>query len=167
MLQSYLADHLVGAEGGRARIRRMSETYADTEIGPGLARVAAEIDDDHAHLERLVGRLGLRQPVPLRLVARAGELLGRLKPNGRILTATPTTPLLEIELMRSAVNGKQGLWQTLAAYSAELGLDEEEYTARTATAESQSEVLEALHARVRPQAFRDATLRAPRGGRGG
>ena len=27
---------------------------------------------------------------------------------------SPMTPLLEIELLRGAVNAKQGLWQTLA-----------------------------------------------------
>ena len=50
----------------------------------------------------------------LRAVARAGDAAGRLKTNGRGLMRSPMTPLLEIELLRGAVNAKQGLWQTLA-----------------------------------------------------
>lgn len=47
MLQSCLSDHLTGAAGGRARARKMSEWYADREIGPELAEVARQIDEEH------------------------------------------------------------------------------------------------------------------------
>lgn len=153
MLQSYLADHLVGAEGGRARIQRMRSDFADLEIGPGLATIADQIDEEHQHLEELIDRLGLRQPIPLRVVARVGELVGRLKPNGRMLTQAPTTPLLELELMRGAVNAKQGLWQAMAEHSASLGLDREHYLERAENAARQAETLEALHDAVLPHAF--------------
>lgn len=90
----------------------------------------------------------------MRAVARAGELAGRLKPNGRLLGTPATTPLLELELMRSAVNGKQGLWQTLGLYADDLGLSRDEMEKLTRAAGEQSELLEELHALVRPDAFR-------------
>lgn len=153
VLKSYLNDHLTGAAGGRARANRMKQWYAETPIGSGLAAVADEIDEEYHHLHQLVGRLGLRRRLPLLLLARAGEMAGRLKPNGRGAKSSPVTPVLELELLRAAVNGKQGLWQTLAEHSGELGLDEQEYRRRSRLAEQQERVLEDLHARCRARAF--------------
>lgn len=154
ILQSYLSDHLTGAAGGRARALKMSEWYADREIGPALADLAAELDEEHRHLREVIEVLGLRRGLPLQALARAGELVGRLKTNGRVLTGSPMTPLLEIELLRAAVNGKQGLWQVLADHADELGLDAADYTRRTADADRQQETLERLHAVLRPDVFR-------------
>ena len=152
-LQSYLGDHLTGADAGRARALKMKEWYADDELGPEMARVADEIDEDHAHLDRLIGRLGLRQPLPFRAAARLGEIAGRLKPNGRLLGSTPLTPLLELELLRSAVAGKQGLWETLEANAILLGLDPQEYARLAGRAERQQKALVKLHAGLRESAF--------------
>ncbi|HHU39321.1 MAG TPA: hypothetical protein GXZ45_08605 [Propionibacterium sp.] len=154
VLRTYLADHLTGATAGRARAQKMKQWYGDTEIGPELARVADEIDEEHRHLASVIDRLGLRQPFVLRAVARAGEAVGRLKTNGRGLMRSPMTPLLEIELLRGAVNAKQGLWETLAGYAAELGLDASEYRRRADAVDRQVDVLERLHAQVRGDALR-------------
>jgi UDP-glucose 4-epimerase len=154
ILQSYLSDHLTGAAGGRARALKMSEWYADREIGPALAGLAAELDEEHAHLRELIDALDLRRGLPLQALARAGELVGRLKTNGRVLTRSPMTPLLEVELLRAAVNGKQGMWQLLADHADELGLDAADYLRRSADADRQQETLERLHAEIRPEALR-------------
>lgn len=154
VLQSYLDDHLAGASAGRARARRMSEWYADLRIGPALEVVADQIDEEHAHLADLIDVLGLRPGLPLRVVARIGEAAGRLKPNGRGPFASPVTPMLELELLRSAVNGKQGLWQVLAEYADDLGLERHAYLRRVRMAEEQEETLERLHAELRPTALR-------------
>lgn len=153
MLQSYLQDHLTGAAGGRARVSDMAERYADTPLGPRLRDIADQIDAEHQALAQIIDRLGLRQPLVGRLVARAGELAGRLKPNGRLLRTVPTTALLEIELMRSAVNGKRGLWETLAEHAAELGLDAAEMQQRADDAGEQAQVLAELHGLIRGRAF--------------
>ena len=137
ILQTYLGDHLTGAAGGRARARKMSEWYADREIGPALADFARELDEEHRHLSELIDALDLRRGLPLQALARVGELLGRAKTNGRVLTGSPMTPLLELELLRAAVNGKQGLWEVLAEYSDELGLDAADYVRLAAQADRQ------------------------------
>ena len=154
ILQTYLSDHLTGAAAGRARARKMSEWYADREIGPALAEFADELDEEHRHLGELIDALDLRRGLPLQALARVGELLGRAKTNGRVLTRSPMTPLLEVELLRAAVNGKQGLWQVLAEYADELGLDAADYVRLAAAADRQQETLERLHAELRPEALR-------------
>lgn len=161
LLQTYLSDHLTGATGGRARALKMAQWYADSDIGPDLARVAAQIDAEQEHLKELIDRLGLTQPLPKQLVARIGELAGRLKANGRALTGSPMTPLLELELLRMAVNGKQGLWETLAGYAPELGLDPQRYRDLVEQASTQEQTLEELHSRVRGDALRPGS--GPRG----
>lgn len=154
VLQSYLCDHLTGAAGGRARARKMSEWYSNLEIGPELARVADEISAEHDLLEGLINTLDLGSGGPKRLVARVGEVLGRLKPNRHGFGPSPVTPLLEIELLRGAVNGKQGLWQVLVEYAVELGLDPRTYRDLARMTEDQVHVLERLHAELRPTALR-------------
>lgn len=154
LLQTYLADHATGAAAARARLHKMTQWYADMPIGPDLTRIAHQLDDEHDHLTDLVDRLGLRQPLAKRTLARAGELGGRLKLNGRVVTGSPMSPLLELELLRSGVIGKLGLWQTLADYSGELGLDPHTYRAYADQAQEQLQVLEDLHAGIRPSALR-------------
>lgn len=154
MIQSYLGDHLTGATAGRARAQKMAEWYGHSELGEELNRVAEELDEEHEHLAGLIDELGLHQALPLRLLARAGEIIGRVKPNGRILSSTPTTPLLELELFRGAVNAKQGLWEVLATHSDELGLDRATYDGLARQAAEQSRILTNLHALMRDRAFR-------------
>ena len=159
LLQTYLSDHLTGATGVRARALKMADWYASSDIGPDLARVAAELDAEQEHLEDLIDRLGLTQPLPKQLLARVGELAGRLKANGRVLTGSPMTPLLELELLRAGVNGKQGLWETLVGYAHELGLDPKRYRDLAKQARAQERTLEELHARVRGDALRPGSGR--------
>src|SRR3546814_20785461 len=45
--------------------------------------------------------------------ARAGELVARLKPNGRIVRRSPLTDVLALEALRTAVHGKQSGWELL------------------------------------------------------
>lgn len=154
VLRAYLSDHLTGATAGLGRAQQMAEAYADSEIGPDLKRVADEIDEEYDHLEKLLDRLDLRQPTLLKAAAGAAEVVGRLKPGGRGAKSSPMTPLLELELLRGAVNAKVGMWEVLTHYAAELGLDPAEYERRTAAVDGQIATLEKLHAQVIPNALR-------------
>lgn len=154
LLQTYLADHATGAAATRARARKMTQWYADNPIGPDLTRTAQQLDDEYDHLRDLIDRLGLRQPLVKRTLARAGELGGRLKLNGRVVAGSPMSPLLELEVLRSGVIGKLGLWQTLVDYSGELSLDPNVYRAYADQAQEQLQILETLHAGVRASALR-------------
>lgn len=154
LLQLYLSDHLSGSAAGLSRVRRMAEQYAGSPMAETLREIAHEIDDEQNRLQRLIDTLGLKPLRHRQVLAWTAEKLGRLKLNGRVLTTSPMTPLLEMELMRSAVIGKLGLWETLTEIGAELGEDPEEFRRYADLARSQADRLGELHGRVRDGALR-------------
>src|SRR5699024_7725652 len=113
LLELYLSDHLTGATAGVNRIERMAEDYIDTPVYAELSTVADEIRSDRELLRTIIEDLGLARKPYRQAVAWVGERVGRLKLNGRVLERSPMTMLLEAEIMRSAVNGKIGGWETL------------------------------------------------------
>lgn len=148
-----MSDHLAGATAGRDRIKAMVTQYGTTSIGPELARIAHQIDGERAFLSDLVHALGLHERNPRQVLGAAAERLGRLKFNRSLLARSPMSPLLELELMRSAVIGKRSGWQVLGTYAADLGLPEELFTDLAQRAAAQARTLEDLHERVRTQAL--------------
>jgi hypothetical protein len=153
LLGLYLSDHLTGATGGLNRAQRMADAYGDG-LGPQLRAFAAELEEERDHLTRLVDELGLRQRRHRQALAWAAEHLGRLKLNGRLFSTSPLTLQLELELLRSAVNGKVGLWETLVELSDELDLEPSVYEQLADQALRQSEMLATLHGTVRGRTFR-------------
>ncbi|UNX54805.1 NAD-dependent epimerase/dehydratase family protein [Georgenia sp. TF02-10] len=154
LLGLYLSDHLTGATAGLGRMTRMAEAYADTPMADDLAAMASQLREERDLLRELIHALGLRQRPYRQAAAQAGELVGRLKLNRRVLTRSPMTPLLEIEVMRGAVLGKLGVWQTLADHAEELGLPAETFVSLADRARDQAATLDLLHERSRRTAFR-------------
>lgn len=153
LLQSYLSDHLAGAEGGSARFARMAEAYADTPIGPALGRIAREVADEREWLHATSLRLGVRPSRVKRLGLAVVERAGRLKPNGRLSDRSPLTAVLELDLMRAAVVAKRGLWETLEIWADDLGLDAGRVHRLLEQADDQAATLTRLGAVAREQAF--------------
>jgi len=154
LLGIYLDDHLTGATAGAQRVQRMADDFVDTPYFAPLSELAMEIDRERARLAALIPALGLTRKPLRQAVSWAGEHVGRLKGNGAILGRSPLTPLLETELMRSAVIGKLGLWQTLAANAEAWGLAAAEFDELVARAHAQLETLDAVHAYLRTRALR-------------
>lgn len=154
LLNLYLSDHLTGATAGRSRIERMADAYDDGELGPDLRRLAVQIGEEYTLLRDLISELGLRQHPHRQALAWLAEHAGRLKLNKRLLSTSPMTVVLELELMRSAVVGKLGGWQTLAELAPDLGLDRSRFETLAERAKDQAATLERLHAQVRGPAFR-------------
>ncbi|WP_425956109.1 NAD-dependent epimerase/dehydratase family protein [Xylanimonas sp. McL0601] len=148
----YLSDHLTGATAGLGRIERMARTY-DASLQPQLAELAEQLRGERELYVDMLRVLGVRRRPLRRAAAGMAERLGRLKLNGRLLRRSPMTPVLESELMRSAVMGKIGGWQTLRQHAAAVGLDRGQFDALLQKARRQLEVLERLHAVVRVGAF--------------
>ncbi|TKR26894.1 hypothetical protein FA014_03280 [Cellulomonas hominis] len=153
LLDSYLGDHLAGAEGGSARFGRMAEAYADSPLGPALARIAQEVTDERDWLHDTAHRLGVRPSVVKRVGLAAVERVGRLKPNGRLTDPSPLTAVLEIDLMRGAVIAKRGLWETLHIWADDLGLDPAQLQRLLDQADEQIATLTRLGQVAREQAF--------------
>ena len=154
ILGLYLSDHLTGSTAGVDRLERMAKAYKDTDIGPALDGLWREVRDERTFLKELIESLGLRRRPYRQAVAWLGEKAGRLKTNGRPL-GSPMTPVLEIDLMRGAVIGKLGGWETLTELAPDLGLPRALFVQLAEQARAQADVLGRLHAEVVPEAFRD------------
>ena len=155
LLELYLSDHLTGATAGVNRIERMAADYVDTPMFSELSTVADEIRSDRELLRNVIEDLGLARKPYRQAVAWVGERVGRLKLNGRVLERSPMTMLLEAELMRSAVSGKLGGWETLREHAEGLQLDPQVFDDLIASSRRQLETLERVHAYARERALRD------------
>ncbi|WP_055598571.1 hypothetical protein [Streptomyces aureus] len=111
----YLNDHLAGAAAGVELFRRAARVHRGTALGPPLASMALEVSQDRESLRRIMAALDL--PVKRHRVAlgRLAERAGRLKLNGRVLTRSPLSDVLELEAMRLGVEGKACVWRCLEA----------------------------------------------------
>lgn len=155
LLQLYLSDHLTGATAGANRAQRMADDFVDTPVYAELAQLTDEIKSERTFLRNVLRDLGLKQHPYRQAVGWAGERVGRLKMNGKLLDRSPMTMLLETELMRSAVQGKRGGWETLRDNAEALGLDPEAFSSLVTGAEKQLESLEKVHGYARVRALRD------------
>jgi hypothetical protein len=154
LLGIYLSDHLMGASGGVSRIERMAEAYADTDLGPELSRLATEIGAARHELAALIDRLGLPSKPHRQAAAWVAEHVGRLKLNGRLMSRSPLSVVLELEIMRAAVAGQLGLWQTLVDLAPELGLPTAPFEELAERSRGFQTRLERLHEQAREPAFR-------------
>ncbi|MFV2145448.1 hypothetical protein [Isoptericola sp. G70] len=132
----------------------MAGSYQDTPFHADIAELTEQIRGERQLYRTLLATLRIRRRRYRQVVAGVGERLGRLKLNGRLTERSPLTVMLEIELMRSAVTGKLGGWQTLEEYADDLGLEPERFARLAAVARRQLALLERLHEHAREQAFR-------------
>ncbi|AUI64386.1 hypothetical protein [Amycolatopsis sp. BJA-103] len=113
LLGIYLNDHLAGATAGTELAKRLAAAERGQRGEAVLSRLAEEVADDRAALLTCMAAL----EVPVRryktVAAWAGEKLGRLKPNGRLVSRSPLSAVEELELMRLGVEGKAAGWRTL------------------------------------------------------
>ncbi len=80
--------------------------------------LAQEIDEDRDALLALMSELEVATDRIKVLGGWTAEKLGRLKPNGRLLSYSPLSRLLEIEGLLLGVRGKLALWQALEVIQA-------------------------------------------------
>ena len=114
MLAIYLQDHhAAGVAGSRLARRIAASPVRGNPSEVDLSRVAGEIAEDLATLESIMRRLGTKPNVMKDAIARAGERLGRLKPNGRLRQRSPLSDVLELETLVVGITGKQALWISL------------------------------------------------------
>lgn len=155
LLRQYMSDHLAGATAGTNRIKRMAADYVDTPVFPEISEVAEAIRRERGFLVQLIERQGFPRPPGSTTLAWLGERMGRLKPNGRLPGGrSPSTLVLEAELMMSAVTGKLHGWTVMKDHAEALGVDPEVFQGLIEDAETQREHLEAVHRYARHRAFR-------------
>jgi hypothetical protein len=113
LLGVYLNDHLAGSTLASELARRSAGSNRGTELGAFLERFVDEVAEDRSELIRLMEGLGIRPDPVKRVLAWTGEKVGRLKLNGRLLSYSPLSRLLELETLRLGVEGKLALWLAL------------------------------------------------------
>lgn len=109
----YLNDHYAGSTGGTALVRRMARVHRGGPAGPCLAELAEEIAEDRESLAEIMTALDVRVKRARNVTVRFAEKVGRVKPNGRLVSRSPLSDVLELEALRLGVEGKLALWRTL------------------------------------------------------
>jgi hypothetical protein len=113
LLSIYLHDHLAGAAGGVELVRRAAKEQADSPVGPGLARLAEDVEQDREALRKLLTDLGMSDHAVHETFTWLAEKASRLKPNGQLIGRSPLTSLIELETIRIALEGKRAGWVSL------------------------------------------------------
>ena len=146
-LAIYLRNHEAAARAGYDLFRRASASQRRRPYGAELSELAGEVAEDLTSLQLVLRANGVQPDLVLGTALRIGERVGRLKPNGRILTRAPLSDLIEVEGLLNAVHAKGSGWQALKAAGAvhDGGLDFDWLFER---AEDQRSRLARLHATV-------------------
>lgn len=155
LLNIYLRDHEAAAVGGLELFRRCSKANRGSEYAAELQRLTIDVRSNRDALRSFCRMFGVRYSNVGRAVAYTGAIVGRLKPNGRLIHYSPLSRVLELEALSSAVTSQLRLWETLLGLSAvEQRLDEAELTRLVAGAHAQLEALRHLHDAAAEEAFK-------------
>lgn len=144
-LGHYIRMHLTGSAAGIELFERGSG-LVDADARAVVKHISDELVEERERLLAMAHRVGIR-PAPLgTAVAKLGERLSRLKPNGHRLHRTPMTDLIDLEAMRVAVAGKISGWEALLSVAGQHdGLKRDELVGLREQARRQQDELSQLH----------------------
>lgn len=146
LLTIYLRNHEAAATAGVDLFGRMRQSQADRPWGTVVVDLAADVAEDLGTLHTLMQAWRVPRDPWASLALRAGERVGRLKPNGHLISRSPLSDLVEVEAGLDAVHAKASGWQALrAAATPTSPVDLAELSAR---AEDQVSRLRDVHAQV-------------------
>ncbi|MFJ9809192.1 hypothetical protein ACIRTB_13290 [Streptomyces sp. NPDC101158] len=173
LLAIYLNDHLAGSSGGLSLIRRIAQNHRDTPLEASLSHLAREVAEDRASLREIMRVLGIPRRRARAVLGALAERAGRLKLNGRLVSRSPLSDVLEFEAMRLGVEAKGALWSALRSVAdADPRLDRGALERLLDRARHQAGVLEDLRLAAAARAFEPSgtasrpTAQAAAGGRG-
>ncbi len=113
LLGIYCNDHLAAATGGIELVGRMLGVHRGSRYEGPLEQLLGELREEKSSLLALSRALG----VPVRQYKQLGvwlaEKVTRAKLNGRLLSRSPLSDLVEFEFLASAVRGKRSGFETL------------------------------------------------------
>jgi hypothetical protein len=144
-LATYLNDHFAGAESGRRLAARLVRTVHE----PELLGLDAEVDRDHATLQRVMDDLGITRSRLKQAAGAAAEMVSRLKLRLGSAGAHDVEQLLALEAMAVGVAGKRRLWRSLEQVAPfDSRLDAEQLHALADRAQAQLDSIEQVRLRV-------------------
>jgi hypothetical protein len=154
LLHIYLQDHLAGATFGYELAERCRQKNERSEFGAPLAELAGEIASDRQSLVAVMRRVGAERSNLKISAAWLSEKTRRLKPNGRLLSYTPLSRVVELESLVIGIAGKRALWQTLERLAPQEGeLEGFDFASLAERAEDQLERVERLRLQAARLAF--------------
>ncbi|MBN1093016.1 hypothetical protein JKP75_10875 [Blastococcus sp. TML/M2B] len=113
LLGVYCNDHLAAATGGIELVTRMLGRWRGTPYEQPLERLLDELREERAGLRTTMSSIG----VPIRqykqLATWIGEKLTRIKLNGRVLSRSPLSDVVEFEFIATAVLAKRAGFESL------------------------------------------------------
>ncbi|HYG66130.1 MAG TPA: hypothetical protein VD838_00675 [Anaeromyxobacteraceae bacterium] len=160
LLTIYLQDHLALATAGIRLARRCRGENREGELARFLDRLVPELEQDRAILVEVAEALGARRDRLKEAVAIVGELLGRLKPNGRIVTYSELSRVWELEALVAGTTSRLSAWDVLARLKArEPRLQGFAFEPLAERAKAQREALERFHRAAAESAFAPRRVR--------
>lgn len=149
VLKAYLQHHWVGSTAGVHAFRRVGRNHEDPDAAAEIRDLAVEVEADRQALREIMRAVDVSPSLVGTTAARAGELLGRLKPNGHVFARAPLTDVIELETLRLAVTGKKAGFEVLrGAADDDPRLDPYTLDRLLERADEHVRVLERLHVRV-------------------
>lgn len=115
LLAVYCNDHLSAATGGVELVSRMLGVHRGSRLEDPLEQLLAELREERIALRATIGSLGLPVRQYKLLVSWVVEKLSRAKLNGRLVSRSPLSDLMEFEFIATAVLGKRAGFETLRA----------------------------------------------------
>lgn len=152
-LDRYLRTHLAGSSAGVDLFDRAARKMPEP-MSVQIRAIQRELVQERDQLRAMMQALGVVENPVFNTLARAGERLGRLKPNGDLLHRTTMTDLVELETMCVALAGKQSGWEALLAIvEDEPRLQRAELERLLAQAKDQQRTVRRLHAEAAARAL--------------
>jgi hypothetical protein len=154
LLRIYLRDHEAASVGGLQLFRRCCKANQGTQYFAELQRLTAEVRSDRDALRDICRQFEVKFASVGRALAFASATLGRVKTNGRALTYSPLSRVIELAALSSGLMAKLRLWESLLLLcKAEPRLDETEMDRHAADANKQLLAIRGLHQLAVAEAF--------------
>ena len=115
LLAIYCNDHLAASTGGLELVNRMLGQHRGTLYEEPLTRLLGELREEQDALRGMMAALNLPVRQYKLLASWVAEKLARGKLNGRLLSRSPLSDLVEFEFIATAVLGKRAGFETLRA----------------------------------------------------
>lgn len=146
-LETYLNDHLAGANGALRHLRSLIDHAPDETLRKTLTGLLQEIEGERDELTRIMNELGIsrqRLRIALALVARA---LSRVKFRFTSGDQLGLSHLHAIDALSAGIAGKRSLWESMDA----AGFETADWRALKEQASSQVDRLRDQRRRIAPR----------------
>jgi hypothetical protein len=154
LLAIYCNDHLASAMGGIELVSRMLGEHRGTPDEPRLEELLGQLREERSSLTAMTRALGLPIRQYKQAAAWVAEKVARAKLNGRLVSRSPLSSLIEFEFIANAVLIKRAGFETLRELAeVEPRLDKAELERLIHQADSQHDWLVKSRRRVAADVF--------------